>query len=185
MKQAAARSGRASESIKLIAVTKTVSTDKIRQAVEEGIVDIGENRLQEALPKREELRDLRLTWHFIGHLQTNKAKKVAEHFDWIQCVDRRELAEKLNQAASKTLPVLVEVNTGGEASKSGMDPRDLPAFIEKFSDYDRLSLRGLMAIPPFFDNPEDNRPFSFCGRDWILVSSDWKKESICEGSSSR
>ena len=90
--------------------------------MEAGVAEIGENRLQEALPKREELRDLRLTWHFIGHLQTNKAKKVTEHFDWVQCVGRRELAEKLNQTAIKPLPVLIEVNIGGEATKSGIYP---------------------------------------------------------------
>src|SRR5437867_4277927 len=85
--KAAAQSGRDPAAIKLIAVTKTVPPEKIRQAVACGIRDIGENRLQEALPKRDALHDLALTWHFIGHLQTNKAKKVVENFDWIQCVD--------------------------------------------------------------------------------------------------
>src|SRR5258706_1152760 len=118
---AATRSGRSPETIKLIAVTKTVPTHRIREAVEAGIRNIGENRLQEALPKRDELHDLRVTWHFIGHLQTNKAKRVVENFDWVQCVDRPELAEKLNQAATKPLPVLIEVNMGGELSKSGTD----------------------------------------------------------------
>ncbi|HYR42679.1 MAG TPA: YggS family pyridoxal phosphate-dependent enzyme, partial [Terriglobia bacterium] len=118
IKAAAARSGREADAIKLIAVSKTVPAGRIRQAVEAGIVHIGENRLQEALPKRTELGDLPLTWHFIGHLQTNKAKKVVENFDWVQCVDRPELAEKLNQAAIKPLPVLIEVNVGGESSKS-------------------------------------------------------------------
>jgi PLP dependent protein len=157
--EAAARSGRAPEAIRLIAVTKTVPAGRIRQAVEAGIGNIGENRLQEALPKRAELGDLPLTWHFIGHLQTNKAKKVVENFDWIQCVDRPELAEKLNQAATKPLPVLIEVNVGGESSKSGIDPDRLPSFIENFVAYKRLHLRGLMAIPPFSENPEDVRPY--------------------------
>src|SRR5213593_2376587 len=139
---AAIRSGRSPGSIRLIAVTKTVPPEKIREAVEAGVTEIGENRLQEALPKREKLRDLSLTWHFIGHLQTNKAKKVTEHFDWIQCVDRRELAEKLNQMAMKPLSVLVEVNIGGEASKSGVDPAHLQAFIDDFTRYERLHLRG-------------------------------------------
>src|SRR5882672_9301665 len=120
IQRAAARSGRASQAVQLIAVTKTVAPDKIRQAADAGVVHIGENRLQEALPKREALRDLPLTWHFIGHLQTNKAKKVVENFDWVQCVDRPELAEKLNQAATKPLPVLIKVNLGGELSKSGI-----------------------------------------------------------------
>ncbi len=156
---AAARSGRPAEAIKLIAVTKTVPGDRIREAVEAGIRHIGENRLQEALPKREELHDLPVTWHFIGHLQTNKAKKVVEHFDWVQCVDRPELAEKLNQAAAKPLPVLVEVNVGGELSKSGIDPGELERFVDRFNRYERLDLRGLMTIPPFFENPEEVRPY--------------------------
>ncbi len=127
--------------------------------MEAGITDIGENRLQEALPKREELRGLPLTWHFIGHLQTNKARKVIEQFDWVQCVDRRDLAEKLNQTAMKPLPVLVEVNIGIEATKSGIDPDHLQAFIDDFRGFERLRLRGLMAIPPFFEDPEHVRPF--------------------------
>jgi len=156
---AAARSGRPAEAIKLIAVTKTVPGDRIREAVEAGIRHIGENRLQEALPKREELHDLPVTWHFIGHLQTNKAKKVVEHFDWVQCVDRPDLAEKLNQAATKPLPVLIEVNVGGELSKSGIDPGELERFVDRFNRYERLDLRGLMTIPPFFENPDEVRPY--------------------------
>ncbi len=157
--EAAVRSRRPPEAIRLIAVTKTVPVERIRQAVEAGIRDIGENRLQEALPKRETLHDLPLIWHFIGHLQTNKAKKVAENFDWVQCVDRPELAEKLNQAATKRLPVLIEVNLGGEVTKSGIDVGKVESFVEDFSRYDRIDLRGLMTIPPFFENPEDVRPY--------------------------
>ena len=159
VERAVARSGRSAQAVKLIAVTKTVSTDRIRQAVEAGIVHIGENRLQEALPKRDELRDLPLTWHFIGHLQTNKAKKVVENFDWVQCVDRTDLAERLNEVTTKPLPVLIEVNVGGESSKSGIDPSRLEAFVEIFAGYKRLQLRGLMAIPPFAENPEEVRPY--------------------------
>src|SRR2546422_5054072 len=139
---AAIRSGRSPGSIRLIAVTKTVPPEKIREAVEAGVTEIGENRLQEALPKREKLDDLSLTWHFIGHLQTNKAKKVTEHFDWVQCVDRRELAEKLNQTATKPLPVLIEVNIGGEPAKSGIHPGHLQAFIDDFTKYEGLRLTG-------------------------------------------
>ena len=89
--RAAVRSGRSPETIQLIAVTKTVSPAHVREAIEAGVRHIGENRLQEALPKREELLDLAVTWHFIGHLQTNKARKVVENFDWVQCVDRVEI----------------------------------------------------------------------------------------------
>ena len=157
--RAAVRSGRSPETIQLIAVTKTVSPAHIREAIEADVRHIGENRIQEALPKREELLDLAVTWHFIGHLQTNKARKVVENFDWVQCVDRPELAEKLNQAATKPLPVLIEVNLGGELSKSGIDPDGLEASVETIKKYDRLKLRGLMTIPPFLENPEDVRPY--------------------------
>ena len=157
--QAAAKSGRDPASIRLIAVTKTVPAENIRQAAECGITEVGENRLQEALPKREALQDLSLTWHFIGHLQTNKAKKVVESFDWIQCVDRTELAAKLNQAAEKPLPVLIEVKLHEEPNKAGVDATGLPDLVEQFRAYDHLQLRGLMAIPPPFEKAEDARPF--------------------------
>jgi pyridoxal phosphate enzyme (YggS family) len=159
IQEAAGRSGRDPASIKLIAVTKTVPPERIRQAAECGIRDVGENRLQEALPKIEVLAELGLTWHFIGHLQTNKAKKAVEHFAWIQSIDRPELANKLNQAASKPVPVLIEVKLHQEPSKSGVEEAELSGFVEQFSDYEKLQLRGLMAIPPFFDNAADVRPY--------------------------
>jgi PLP dependent protein len=159
IQNAAVRSGRNPSSVRLIAVTKTVPVTKIREAVSTGISDIGENRLQEALPKREELADLSLTWHFIGHLQTNKVKKAVEKFDWIQCVDRPELAQKLNQTATRLLPVLIEVKLHDEPMKSGVVESELRSFIEHLQVYDRLDLRGFMAIPPFFENCEDVRPY--------------------------
>ena len=159
IQQAAAQSGRDPASVKLIAVTKTVPPENICEAVDCGIRDIGENRLQEAIPKMEALSELPLTWHFIGHLQTNKAKKVVEHFQWVQSVDRPELAEKLNQSALKPLPVLIEVKLHEEPNKSGIDEAGLPSFVEQFKVYKQLLLRGLMAIPPFFENPEEVRPY--------------------------
>jgi PLP dependent protein len=159
IRKAAASSGRDPASIKLIAVTKTVPLENISQAVDCGIRNIGENRLQEALPKIEALSELPLTWHFIGHLQTNKAKKVVEHFQWVQSVDRPELAEKLNQAALKPLPVLIEVKLDEERNKSGVDEIGLPSFVAQFEGYKQLQLRGLMAIPPFFENVEQVRPY--------------------------
>ena len=156
---AAAKSGRVPSSVRLIAVTKKVPVEKIREAAASGISHIGENRLQEALAKRQALADIPLTWHFIGHLQTNKAKKAAEEFDWIQCVDRPELADKLNQATAKTLPVLLEVKLHDEPTKSGIAEQQLGGFINQFSQWGRLEVRGLMAIPPLFENPEDVRPY--------------------------
>jgi pyridoxal phosphate enzyme (YggS family) len=161
IQQAAARSGRDPASIRLIAVSKTVPPDRIREAVECGIRDLGENRLQEALPKIEALTRMGVqpVWHFIGHLQTNKAKKVVEHFQWVQCVDRIELAQRLNQAAATTLPVLIEVKLQAEPNKSGVEESRLPMLVEAFRDYSNLQLRGLMAIPPYFDDPEEARPY--------------------------
>ncbi|HYR82816.1 MAG TPA: YggS family pyridoxal phosphate-dependent enzyme [Terriglobia bacterium] len=159
MHEAAARSGRDPRAIRLIAVTKTVPVEKIRQAVEGGVSNIGENRLQEALSKREGLQNLPVTWHFIGHLQTNKAKKVLENFDWIQSLDRPELAEKLNQWASRPVPVMIEVKLHEEPNKSGVGEPGLAEFVKEFARFDRLQLRGLMVIPPFFENPEEARPY--------------------------
>jgi PLP dependent protein len=159
IKQAALRSGRSPEAVRLIAVTKTVPVEKIREAAECGISDIGENRIQEALPKREALHDLPLIWHFIGHLQTNKARKATEYFDWIQCVDRRDVAAKLSQSAPQPLPVLIEVKLHEEPNKSGVDESELADMVRDFAAYNRLQLRGLMAIPPFCENPEDARPY--------------------------
>jgi pyridoxal phosphate enzyme (YggS family) len=156
---AALRSGRPAQAVRLIAVTKTVPAERIRQAVEAGIGNIGENRLQEALTKREALRGLPLTWHFIGHLQTNKAKKVADNFDWIQSVDRADLAGKLNQSAARPLPALIEVKLHEEPNKSGVAESALGELVEQCARYERLQIRGLMAIPPFFENPEDARPY--------------------------
>ncbi len=159
IRKAAGRSGRDPRSVRLIAVTKTVPPDLIRKAAECGVSDIGENRLQEALPKQETLRDLNLTWHFIGHLQTNKAKRVTSHFAWVQSVDRYELAEKLNQSAAGPLNALIEVKLHEEPNKSGASEVELPALVEHVRRLDRLQLRGLMAIPPPFDNPEEARPY--------------------------
>jgi PLP dependent protein len=159
IQRTALRIGRDPGSIKLIAVTKTVDSQRIREAVNAGVRNIGENRLQEALPKREQLRDLDLIWHFIGHLQTNKARKAVENFDWMQCLDRPELAAKLEQAATRPLPVLIEVKLHDEPNKSGVDETHVDTFIEQFAHYPRLELRGLMAIPPFFENTEHVRPY--------------------------
>jgi pyridoxal phosphate enzyme (YggS family) len=156
---AAQRSGRDPSSIRLVAVTKTVPPEHIRSAAECGIHDVGENRLQEALLKIGALAPLRLTWHFIGRLQTNKAKKVVEHFDWIESIDRIELAQKLDQHALKSLAVMIEVKLHDEPNKSGIDESSLPGLIKRFENFKNLHLRGLMAIPPFFEDAEDARPY--------------------------
>jgi len=159
IEQAARRGGRDPASIRLIAVTKTVPPDRIREAVDAGIRDLGENRLQEAQPKIEALVDLHVTWHFIGRLQTNKAKKVAEVFDWVQSIDRLELVEKLDQQAPEKMPVLVEVKLHAEDTKSGAEESVLTELVSRLRRSARLDLRGLMAIPPFVEDVESVRPY--------------------------
>jgi len=157
--EAAVRTKRDPQSITLIAVTKTVSVDRIREAVQCGVKDIAENKLQEAITKMDSLKAPGLVWHFIGHIQTNKAKKVAECFDWIHSVDRMDVADKLGRSATKPLSILIEVKLHEEPNKSGAAVSDLPGVIEAIRHYDKLKLKGLMAVPPFLDNPEEVRPY--------------------------
>jgi pyridoxal phosphate enzyme (YggS family) len=117
--------------------------------------------MQEALSKRDELASANLTWHFIGHFQTNKAKKIVENFDWVHSVDRREAAEALARHADNRspFPVMVEVKLEDEPNKSGAAEAELPGLVASIRALDNLQLRGLMAIPPPGENPEQARPF--------------------------
>jgi pyridoxal phosphate enzyme (YggS family) len=159
IRKAAAKSKRDFEEIRLIAVTKTVPVEEIREAIDCGVRHVGENRLQEALPKRDALRDVPATWHFIGHLQTNKAKRVVESFDWVQSVDRIDLAEKLDQYSPRVLPILIEVKLHAEPSKAGVSESDLTELVDAVNAHKRLDLRGFMAVPPFSSDPEAARPY--------------------------
>jgi pyridoxal phosphate enzyme (YggS family) len=161
IRKAAERSGRAADAIQLIAVSKTVSPEAIQQAASCGVTQIGENRLQEALSKREALSSLPLTWHFIGHVQTNKAKKIVENFDWVHSVDRIAVADALNRQVVKPggLPVLIEVKLEDEPNKSGATENELPELVEAVSRLKWLHLRGLMAVPPPLDDAETIRPY--------------------------
>lgn len=156
------RAGRSPQDVKLVAVTKTVPPDRIRQAYEAGLRDFGENRVQEAAAKRPALSDLTVTWHLIGHLQSNKARPARELFHWVHSVDSLRVAEKLHQAAvcsGDRLPVLLEVNLGGEVTKSGVGENEVIPLVEQIAPLETLELRGLMVIPPFFEDPEHARPF--------------------------
>jgi pyridoxal phosphate enzyme (YggS family) len=159
--RAARRTGRSPESVQLVAVTKTVSPDRIREAVQCGVRHVGENRVQEGLSKREALASADLTWHFIGHFQTNKAKKVVENFDWVHSVDRLDAAEALARYVANRDPlrVLIEVKLQDEPNKSGISEGDLAALVASLRRLDSLNLRGLMAIPPPVEDPEQARPF--------------------------
>ena len=162
---AARRAGRNPDDITLMAVSKTQPPERIREAYDAGQRLFGENRVQDFAAKAGGLQDLRdAEWHLIGHLQTNKAAKTAELFRAVDSVDSLKLAEKLNAAArtlGKKLDVLVEINVGGEAAKSGVVP-DSPALDELLIAAPRLQalvFRGLMTVPPFTDNPQGAKPY--------------------------
>ena len=162
---AAHRAGRNPNDIALMAVTKTFPPESIREAYTAGLRLFGENRVQEFSGKVEFVRDLRhAEWHMIGHLQTNKAAKAAELFSSVDSVDSLRLAEKLNSAAQefgKKLRVLIEINIGGEAAKSGVDPHstDLEELLQAAPTLNHLEFRGLMTVPPFSDDPQLTRPY--------------------------
>ena len=160
---AASRSNRAVDEIKLIAVSKTHPADVVRQAIEAGVTDLGENRVQEADSKIDEVgRDV-ARWHLIGHLQSNKARRAVQLFDVIHSVDSVQLAQKLDRACADLqrteLPAFIQVDLGQEATKSGIDEQQLAALIESIRECEHLRLAGLMTLPPFFDDAELTRPF--------------------------
>ncbi len=160
--KACERAGRSLSEVKLVGVTKTVPVEGVREGIEAGITIVGENYIQEARKKRDALSDLAVTWHCIGHLQTNKAKVAVSCCDWIETLDRESLALELNrlgQQNGRKIPVLIQVNIGEEETKSGIHPGELFAFFKQASSMEYLDLRGLMALPPFFDQPERARPF--------------------------
>ena len=151
-------------SIHLLAVSKTKPAGALREAHAAGIRDFGENYLQEARAKQLELADLPLCWHFIGPIQSNKTRAIAEHFAWVHSVDRLKIAQRLSEQRPADLPPLnicIQVNVSGEASKSGCTPADLPALAMAISALPRLKLRGLMAIPePTEDRAEQDAAFA-------------------------
>ena len=153
---AAQAAGRDPASVQLLAVSKTKPASAIREIHAAGVSDFGENYLQEALTKQQALGDLPLIWHFIGPIQSNKTKAIAEHFDWVHSVDRLKIAQRLSEQRPAGLPPLnicLQVNVSGEDSKSGCTPADLPALAKAVAALPNLRLRGLMAIP----EPTDDR----------------------------
>jgi pyridoxal phosphate enzyme (YggS family) len=163
--QAARRANRNPDEIRLMAVCKTFPVEAIREAHDAGQRLFGENRVQEFADKWPHLRELAGTeWHMIGHLQSNKAKVAAELFHWVDAVDSIGLGQKLNAAAAKagkTLSVLLELNVGGEESKSGLRPdgSGIDELLTAAAGWNNIEIRGLMAIPPFNEDPQAARPF--------------------------
>ena len=160
--RAADSSGRAPEDVKLVAVSKTKPAASIRQALDAGLEVFGENYIQEAREKVNELAASRARWHFIGHLQSNKAKYAVRLFDLIHSVDSEKLARELNKQAAridKVQAVLVQVNISAEDSKSGTSREKAVELVKTISTLENLALKGLMTMPPFFDDPEKARPY--------------------------
>ncbi|MHB8540154.1 MAG: YggS family pyridoxal phosphate-dependent enzyme [Candidatus Acidiferrales bacterium] len=162
MARAAHRADRQPEEIVLVAASKTVSADAIRAAYEAGVRAFGENRVQEWEDKQPQLSDIQASWHLIGHLQSNKARRASRLFDWIDSVDDASLALKLDDATGETnewLAVLIEVQLDPAEKKSGVAQNDLPALAEAIVQMPHLQLRGLMTIPPFCEDSRDARPY--------------------------
>ncbi len=166
--EAAKRSGRAAGAVRLVVVTKSQPLEVVRAAVAAGATILGENYAEEAIAKIAALPETAVEWHMIGHVQSRKADLVAGHFSMLHSLDSVKLAGRLGRFCeefSRTLPVLLEVNVSGEASKFGFpawDERrwpDLEPVFEQILAFPRLRLRGLMTMPPFFDDPEQTRPF--------------------------
>jgi pyridoxal phosphate enzyme (YggS family) len=145
----------------LLAAAKTRSLDEVEAAIDAGVTHIGYNYVQEALPIIQAIGS-RATWHMVGHLQRNKAKTVVQHFNMIETVDSLRLAQTLDrycEIGQKTMPVLVEINSGREASKTGVLPDEVDFLAEQMSTLKYLRLEGLMTMGPRFGNPEDSRPY--------------------------
>jgi len=179
------RAGRDPASVTLVAVSKTVPAEKVREAIEAGATDLGENYVQEAQAKIESLGSLpggaargpagesgegvqgsrqggAARWHFIGHLQRNKAKYAVRLFDVVQSVDSIALARELDRragAVGRRLPVMIEVNISGEGTKFGTEEAEALELVREVAALDHLEVRGLMTMPPFFDDPEEARPY--------------------------
>lgn len=161
IEKAALRAGRDPQEIKLVAVSKTVDVTRIKEAIDSGVSILGENYVQEARKKIEEI-GRSVSWHFIGHLQSNKAKYVIKLFDMLHSLDNVPLAEELNQRAKQAdqrLRVLIEINLSGETTKFGTQEGKIWDLIDRVLQLKSLSLEGLMTMPPYFDSAERVRPY--------------------------
>lgn len=159
---AALSAGRDPKTVKLVAVSKTVPADRVLAAIKAGATDLGENYVQEAREKIEALKGESILWHFIGHLQSNKAKYAVKLFDLIHSVDSSKLAKELNKRAGtlgKVQQILIQVNISGEETKSGIDAEQALEIVHKVSRFENLAIRGLMTMPPFFNAPDKVRPY--------------------------
>lgn len=152
------KSGREPDSVRVIAVSKQISVNRIEEARTAGAEAFGENKIQEAIPKIEQIGAEGVSWHFIGHLQKNKVKFLDGHFDLLHSVDSLELAEKISKhSENRVQRVLLQVNVSGEVAKFGMEPDELEKQVTDFSRLQGIQVGGLMTIPPFDSDPENSR----------------------------
>ena len=173
---AAQKSGRKREDILLLAVSKTIDVQHIQEAVDCGLTELGENKVQEILEKYEKLENV--SWHLIGHLQTNKVKYIIDKVKMIHSVDSLKLAEEINKRAKQAniiMDILVEVNMEQEESKFGVSPEDTLSLIQNIAFLDNIRIKGLMTVAPFVDNPEENR---YCFRRMKQLLVDINNEKI-------
>lgn len=160
---AALKCGRLPQEVTLIAITKTHPASVVRTAIELGATDIGENRVQEAEQKINEVGRNAARWHLVGHLQANKARRAVQLFDVIHSLDSLELARRLDrlcrEEGRESLPVLIQVDLGHEDTKTGIEEDELSRLVDDMKELERIQCVGLMTLPPFFDDPEQARPF--------------------------
>ena len=162
IRQAAESCGRDADSVRLVAVSKTIAADIVKEAIEAGVTTLGENYIQEARDKFKALVQYPVSWHFIGHLQSNKAKYAVRLFDLIHSVDSLKLARELDKQAGKLdkiQQILVQVNISAEDTKSGISTDEAPQLIAEISRLKNIALKGLMTMPPYFYQPKKVQPF--------------------------
>src|SRR3972149_4110011 len=161
IQNACRRCNRRREDILLVGVTKTFGPETVRQAISVGLLDVGENYVQELIDKRKQVTDETVRWHFIGHLQSNKVKYLAGFIHLIHAVDNDSVAEEIHkrgEKAGRTIDVLIEVHTTDEATKYGVKPGETVELVKRISRFDHLRVQGLMTMGPFSDDPNDSRP---------------------------
>lgn len=168
--KAALKSGRPPGMVRLMAVSKLVEADRVREAIAAGVDCLGENRVQEAHSKKARLEGLDFEYHLIGPLQRNKVNRAVAAFDWIQTVDSLDLAKRIDQSSArlgKTVSVLIQVNIGREPQKAGVVEEELEELAGQLVNLDSISVQGLMAIPPYLEDGEAVRPFFRRLRQWF------------------
>lgn len=156
------RFNRSGESVKLVAVSKKMPKERVEKAIKSGATDLGENYIQEALEKIEALKEYDVSWHFIGHLQSNKAKYAVKVFDLIHTVDSVKLAKEIDKQAKKIdkiQNILIQINISKESSKSGVSADNAIQLVKDISSFKNISIKGLMGMPPFYDDPVKAKPY--------------------------